>query len=364
MQSEVQRYTRDILRLCAEVVASKFGADTLAKMTGLPYLTQEQKQQQMMMAQMQAQQTGQPPPPDPQMQMPTWEEVVSILRNDALREFKVDVETDSTVAASVESDMQSLSQVITALGQTMSVFGPLVQEGVMPLDAAKQIILAMARRAKLGLPVEDSIEAMTQPPPKQPDPAPPDHSMEVAQVKAQSDGQIKQMEIQANSQREQMTAQAKQQSEQADLQFKAMMDERQKAFDAQMEQMRIQAENLRAATQLETQRQIADSGNQTQLMIAELAAKQKAEMATQQQAHDQSMAAMKSEHEQSMQSMKAENDQKLATMAPPSTDKAPTAADYKAEESDSSKAITQLIAVMSKPKKVIRDENGKISGVE
>jgi hypothetical protein len=372
MQSEVQRYTRDILRLCAEVVASKFGQDTLAKMTGLPYPTaaeQQQAQQMMQLQSMHAQQTGQPPqPPDPQTQemlsQPNWEQIIQILRNDAMREFKVDVETDSTVAASVEGDMDSLSKVTTAIGQTMAIFMPLVQDGVMSLDAAKQIVLQVCRRSKMGLAVEDAVEAMQQPAPKQPDPPPPDNSPQVAQIKAQSDQQLEQMRVQAGQQTTQLTEQMKQQAAQAEMQFKAAMDERAKAHEQQMEALRVQAENLRAASQLETQRQIADANNQTNLQIAQLSAQHKADMQTQQQNHDASMAAMTQQHEQGMANIKAESDQKLATMAPPSTDKAPTAADYKSEESDASKAITQLVAVMSKPKKIIRDENGKISGVE
>jgi hypothetical protein len=316
-----------------------------------------------------AQQTGQqPPPPDPKTQemlsQPNWESLIQVLRNDALRGFKVDVETDSTVAASVEGDMDSLSKVVGAVGQAMQIFGPLVQEGVMPLDAMKQIVLATCRRAKMGLAVEDSIEAMQQPPPKQPEPPPPDNSPQVAQIKAQSDQQIAQLQQQSDQQREQMKAQLDDQAAQRELQFKAMMDERQKAHDQQMAALTTQAENLRAATQLETQRQIADALNATNLQIAGLNAQHKADMQQQQQAHESNMAAMSAENDQKLASTKAESDQKLATMAPPSIDSAPKAADYKAVESDGAAAIKQLVSVMSKPKRVIRDENGKITGVE
>ena len=368
MQKEVERYTRDVIRLAAEVVAEKFEQQTLAQMTGLQFPTQEQQQaviQQQQAAQMQAQQAaimGQPaqppPPPDPQTQMmlamPNWETLIQTMRNDSLREFKVTVETDSTIASSVESDMQSLSQVVTALGQTMQVFAPLIQEGALPLEAGKQILLSVARRAKLGLAVEDALEAMHQPPPKQPDPPPPDHSVPVAQIQAQTEQQLAQFKAQSDAQMKQMDLQMKDQAAQRELQFKAAMDQVQKDHERQLEQIRTEAENLRTATQLETQRQIADASNATQLQIAELAENNKREM-----------LSLKTEADTQLETLKGGNAKDLASMKVASTDAAPKAADYKAVESDGHiQVLTELVKQMSRPKKVVRDANGSITGVE
>ena len=279
------------------------------------------------------------------------------MQNDSLRSFKIDVETDSTIASSVESDMQGLTQVTQALGQTMQVFAPLVQEGAMPLDAAKQIMLSVARRAKLGLAVEDAIEAMHQPPPKQPDPPPPDSAPQVAQIKAQSDAQITQVKLAADAQVKQAEAALKDQAEQRELAFKAQMEQVNKQHEYQLEQLRTEAENLRTATQLETQRQIADANNATQLRIAELS-----------QNHAMALQQAKSQSDQAIAQIKSESDQKLAQLkaiAPPSTDAAPKAADYKQAESDGHiQVLTELVKQMSRPKRVVRDSSGAITGVE
>ena len=391
MQGEMQRYTRDILRLCAEVVAEKFGQDTMSKMTGLQFPTkaqQQQVQQHLQMQQqqaqqmaMQAQQAGQQPPPPPpppdegtqtMLAMPNWESLIQVLRNDALRDFKIDVETDSTVAASLEGDMQSLSQIVTSIGQTMNVFMPLVQEGALPIDSAKQIILAVCRRAKLGLAVEDSIEKMQQPAPKQPEPPPPDHSAEVAQIKAQSDSQMAQMKEQGQSERDQLKAQMDAQSSERELQFKAQMDQAQKQHEQSMESFRVQAENLRTATELETRRQISDATNATNLRIAELS-----------KAHDASMQSQTQQHETSMATLKSEADQKLAMIKVPaqsndSNEEAPTAAEFKEVEADPIgpmlkqhiqqmsnlvPLMTQAVTKLASPRQIVRGDDGKIVGL-
>ena len=81
-------------------------------------MQQMQMQQQAMQAQAMGQQMPpqQPQPPNPILQQPAWEEIVEIMRNDMARTFRVDVETDSMVASTIESDMQALGQVVQALG--------------------------------------------------------------------------------------------------------------------------------------------------------------------------------------------------------------------------------------------------------
>lgn len=372
MQSEVQRYTRDVMCLMAEVLAEKFDQKTLQSMTGLNFPTMEQKQQAQMSMQPQPGQPPQPPNPGVQamLQMPTWDQIMEALRNDALRSFKVDVETDSTIASTINDDMKSLSEVITALGQTMQVFTPLVQAGAMPLEAAKEIVLAVSRRAKLGMAVEDALEKMQKPPPT---PPPPDSSLQVAQIKAQSDQQLAQMKQQSEQQASQLEAQLEQAKMQAQLQaeaavaekeaqMKAQLDAVQKQHEKEQEQARLQAESLRAAAQLETQRQIADADNATKMRIAEMQQAHDAALQEQKLAHDAQMAAL-------MPSVETKGgDAKPAKKAVAAE---PQAADYKAAESDSGGGleelmpiVTQMAAVVGRPKIVKRDGNGNISGLE
>jgi hypothetical protein len=214
MQKEVQRYARDLMRLATEVMASKFGPDTFASMTELQFPTAQQKQMMQMQAQMAQQppQPGQPPPqppPDPALlKVPSWDEILQLMRSSAMRRFKVDVETDSTVAGTLNSDMQGLSQVLTAVHEALTGLTPIVQSGMLPVDAAKELVMTIIRRARMGIAVEDVFEKMQAPKPP-PDPNAGKAQAEVAKAqagaqadiqKAQADGQVKIQVAQAGAQ--------------------------------------------------------------------------------------------------------------------------------------------------------------------
>lgn len=278
MQKEVQRYAKDMLRLASEAMCEKFVPQTFGEMTELQFPTQQQKQ----MAQAQAAQPpqpGAPPPPNPALALPSWEEIMGLMRSPSMRRFKVDIETDSTVASTLNSDMTGMAEVLKAVGETLSGMGPMVQSGSLPVDAAKELIMAVVRRSRLGMAVEDAFDKM-----KAPNPPGPPEAVQVAQIKAQTDKENIQAKTQADIAKNQAAQQAQTQNRQAELQM-----EGQKAqLDAQIELQKDQAEkqhelvlktheaDLRLrelAMTLENQRLIADANNQTKVQCAEIAAK-------------------------------------------------------------------------------------------
>ncbi|MGO7202366.1 hypothetical protein ACCT30_13715, partial [Rhizobium ruizarguesonis] len=123
-QSELARFARDIIRLAGEIICDQFQPETLMLVSGIKLPSMAEKQQvQMQMQQMQmaaqqaaarAEQMGQraPPPPEmpPQlqqmMQQPTIDEVVQLLRNDSIRGFQIDIETDSTIEPDEDAEKQ------------------------------------------------------------------------------------------------------------------------------------------------------------------------------------------------------------------------------------------------------------------
>ena len=169
-QGEVQRYARDILRLMLEIAATKFSEDTWAQMTGLPFLTQQKSQQLQQIAQA-AQVSGQPPPPEvmQQMQQPTWEAVLAMLRKDTQRAYRIDIETNSTVEPEAVEDQKNIADLMTALGQFLNGVGPLVEKGIMPFEVAQTMMLSITRRFRFGTEIEDQIKAMKPPAPEQKD---------------------------------------------------------------------------------------------------------------------------------------------------------------------------------------------------
>lgn len=199
MQREVQRYIRDLLRLKAEIIGEKFQPETLKAMTGLKFPTQEDK----MIAQAKAAQasaTGQQVPQELQqvLMQPSWEEILQVLRSDQMRGYRVDIETDSTVAASIEGDMEGLRDVLTGIVEFIQGIGPAVEAGVVPIEAVKAILLTISRRSKFGTEVEDALDQIQ--PPRPPQPEAPDQA---AIIKAQTDEKVAPIKAQAEQARAQ-----------------------------------------------------------------------------------------------------------------------------------------------------------------
>ena len=256
-QREIQRYARDVVRLLAEVIAEQFSIDTLQKMTGLDYPTEEEKamiqsqmQMQMQQFQMQAQQMQmegqqppQPPQPDPQMlerlEKPTWEQIQQIARDDLLREFKVDIETDSTIAANDAEQQQNITELLTGITAFLNGIAPAVESGAVPMETAKSLLMAAVRRFKLGTEVETAVDKIGDQPIQNPEQQA-GESGEAEMAKQQAEMARLQAEQQAEMAKQKMElelAQSKHQMEMQKLEREAQIDQ----ADHQMKIQEMQA---------------------------------------------------------------------------------------------------------------------------
>jgi hypothetical protein len=216
LQKEVQRYARDLLRMMLEIAATKFSEETWARMTGLPFLTTEQKAQVQQIAAV-AQQSGQALDPQTQakLQAPVWGDVLTLLRDDVQRAYRIDIETNSTVEAEATEDQKMIAEVMNALGQLLNGITPLVVQGVLPFEAAQSMMLAIVRRFRFGPELEDYIKAMKPPEPQ--DKGEKEAKMAEMQMK-QQEGQQRLQEGQMKLQAEQMKAQVAAAQAQAEIQ--------------------------------------------------------------------------------------------------------------------------------------------------
>lgn len=167
LQKEVQRYVRDLIRLKGEVIAEHYEPDVLAAMTQVKLPSAEEKEAlaaQVQQVQQTAQAAEQSPEIPPEIQemldSPTWDDVIGVLRSDTARQYKIDIETDSTIASMVEADMQGSREVVEALGAVFGSIPMLQQAGAENApEVARQIALALIRRGRFGGRVlEDAIE--------------------------------------------------------------------------------------------------------------------------------------------------------------------------------------------------------------
>lgn len=163
-----------------------------------------------------------PPPPNPAianlqiaLKVPSWEDIVGLLHSPALRQFRVDVETDSMIAGTLQSDMQGLATVLEGVTKTIEGLAPIVQSGALPADAVKEIVMTVIRRARMGTAVEDAFDKLQAPKPP-PNPEQVKAQAEVAKVnaQAQADAASDQARTQADITIAKFEQQGKQQLEQ------------------------------------------------------------------------------------------------------------------------------------------------------
>lgn len=282
MQKEVQRYCRETYGLMLEIAANKFEQETLQKMTSAPYMTQAEKQQvqgQLQQAQMMAQAAQQQPPmpgqapvQPPQMPevppavqamlaKPSWEEIYALMQDEISSNYKTEIETNSTIDAEAAQDKQDISELLNALSQFLNGLAPLVQDGLMPFDIAKEMLLVIARRYNFGAQLEDSLLSMEAPQPKGED------SGEQAKAAAM------QAEMQLKMQMAQQTAQLSAQEHQQKM---TMLAEEAKLAQLEM-QIKIQELQLQEkAVGMKLQQQNAAHQQKMQQIAAQAsAAKQK-----------------------------------------------------------------------------------------
>ncbi|RFB97833.1 hypothetical protein B5K08_05860 [Rhizobium leguminosarum bv. trifolii] len=175
-QAELARFARDIIRLAGEINCDQFQPETLMLVSGIRLPSMAEKQQvEMQMQQMQmaaqqaamrAEQTGQPAPPAPEMppqlqqmmQQPTIDEVVQLLRNDSIRGFQIEIETDSTIEPDEDAEKQRRMEFVQMVGGFMQQAGAMAQQSPMLVPVMVETLLFAARGFRAGRQLESTLE--------------------------------------------------------------------------------------------------------------------------------------------------------------------------------------------------------------
>lgn len=284
IQHSVARFARDMVVNTALIIAKHFSLDTIKQISGVQLMTQQEKQQfqmqqqQYQMIAQQAKAAGQQPPSPPPinekmqelLDNPTWEEVYQILQNQPQLNFRIDIETDSTIKIDEQEDKQARMEFLTATGTFIQQATQIPNPELMPLLV--QMMLFGIRGFKVGKSIEGAFRTVLQKVEKQaqnPQPSKPDPAIEKIKADQQSD----QSRLQADSQITQAKLQADQQSNAAKLQADKESDSAKLQGQIIIEQMRIDADKekteMQIAADLEKARldRIAD-GEQNEKKIA------------------------------------------------------------------------------------------------
>lgn len=179
-----------------------------------------------------------PIPQQPQGQQPvTIDAVMALLRDGAMRRFRIDIEVDSTVSGDESQERQDRNEFINTTTNFIKEWGPIVAANPTMAQLAGELLLFGTRAFRVGRSLEEVIEETVDKletqaaQPKPPPPIPPEEQVKIqqAQIKAEAEGNKSQMEGQIA----QMEAQFKQQ----EMAMQAQADAQKAALEAQSQKM-------------------------------------------------------------------------------------------------------------------------------
>lgn len=164
-QMDVQRFARDLLRINAEIMSEHLQPNTLMLMSSFDLLAAN----------------------DPE-QMQLFGPAIELLRNNKLRAWRIDVETDSTIALDEEAERKGVTEYLSALAEVMPQMMALVQQAPSMLGWAIETLKMVARKFRAGRTVESALDRglkELEAAAKQPKPPPPPDPKEItAQARA------------------------------------------------------------------------------------------------------------------------------------------------------------------------------------
>jgi hypothetical protein len=202
-QQDTQRFFRDLFRIQAEIIAEHFQPDTIMRMAQLD-------------------------------QSPQTEFALQAMKDDALRSYSIDIETDSTIAADEQMEKAGAAEFVSALSSYLQQIFPIVQAQPAAMEPLGKMLLWITRKFRIARDAEDEIEeflqAFQQMPEQQDEAAQAQAQAEQAEMqmqaqKQQQELQIKAAESQAEIQRKDMETQAKiaRESQQAELENRKLL---------------------------------------------------------------------------------------------------------------------------------------------
>lgn len=302
-QNELIRIARDLVRISAEIMAEKFSQKTMLEMSQMDLPTDAdirkqvrelegqarsiQSQAKAMIAQAQTnpqiQQMVQQNPQQAEETLAKLEEeaqqqiqqlqsqaeevqktvtidqVMEFLRDNKIRPFVLDIETDSTIFPDEMAEKQARSEFLTAFGTAMQQIAPLVTAVPESASFAAEILrfaLAPFRGGRtLDAAIDEFADNMIA---KASQPQPPNPEMIKVQQEAEYNNrklaleeqkiQLEAMKVQqapqVEAQKEQIKAAANVQAKELDAQVAVAREEAQLAADTQTTQMSLEAEAL------------------------------------------------------------------------------------------------------------------------
>lgn len=229
-KDKVTKFVLDILRIKGEIISEHFSPQTLWLTADVEQLGQEAAQ--------------------------LFPQAIALLKNDALRSFKIEIESSDSVVVNEQEEKQQRVEYLQTVGGFLDKVLQAATTFPMLMPLLSEMLLFVSRSFKAGRNLEGSVEqsmmmmqqmiqqqqqaAASQPPPPEP-----------AIVKAQIDNQFKQQQLAFTQQLEQFKGQIEMQKTQ--LEETRRDKELASQFALQSSQLKLEAEKIRGDLALRAQ---------------------------------------------------------------------------------------------------------------
>lgn len=296
-QRVVAQFVRDIVRMKVEIMVENFQPETLQMMTGTEITP----------------------------------EIMSILKDDMMRSYRIDIETDSTISEDANLEKQNRIDLVKAVTEYVGVVAPQVQAGLMPISVAKELLSFAVRGFKIGRTLEDTLDEIGG---NEKDPR-------MQQMEGMMKQQVEQIQGQAQQALQGMQEQS--QKEKQQLEGKIFDLEKKLAITGATNQAKITDSRIKADIQVQAQQDKNDLIGQIEMFKAQLDAIQRIpdERANQMGQLIESIGqAFQQQQDHNEKSIKYLNEQIEATNS----------------------NVADMTEYMKKPAKIIRDNKGRVTG--
>lgn len=253
-QMDLARFATDLLQMKAHIMCEFYSAGTLIEMSGIAMTADKQLALQ----------------------------AVKLLKSGSLRNYRIEIATDSMVELDEQAEKQGRVEFLTAVSGFLkqAVDAAAMEPGLAPLMG--EMLLFGVRAFKAGRPLESAIEQFvaqsSQPKAPKPDPeaakaqadqaqaqAKAQASVEIATIQAQAKAQVAAAQAQAQQQTDMVRQQMEERQHASELQMKARMEEMQAAFDSRQAERDMAFEQWKVEKQAETQIAVAQMTKETTL---------------------------------------------------------------------------------------------------
>ena len=291
MKDDVARFARDILRMKAEVICSRYQPDIILQVSGIANTPDGQNPELIAAA-------------------------IQLLKNEPIRNYNIDIETDSMVEIDQQKEKSDRIEFLQASSGFLEKAVQATQVAPEILPLVTQMLLFGVRGFKVGRELEGTFENFQQ---------------------------------EAKQKVEQMQANPKPNPQEQEMQAKMALEQAKAQAEAQKADMDAQIEKYKADLKAQTDMQIAQMRTETDIKLK--AMDKSGELVEYDELGRQQASAV-------IQGVVAENNMALQQ------NMASVIQAIQASNEQQTQALAGMLAQLTKPKQVVRDNNGKIIGVQ